>query len=131
MVQEEVFDIELQIQSRPSYLCIVRAAVCKAMEKFGFCEASCGQIMLAVDEAISNVIRHAYGCEETGLVWVKLRPLESGDRTGIEFRIEDEGRQVDPSEICGRSLDCVEPGGLGTLSIWMMASVLSSRVTLI
>ena len=113
MLVPEAFDIELQIRSKPCYLCVVRAAVCTAMEKFGFCESSCGQIMLAVDEAISNVIRHAYDGDESGRIWVKMKALESDEETGILFCVEDEGKQVDPTEICGRPLDRIEPGGLG------------------
>ena len=51
-------DIELRILSHPRNLCVVRAAVEMAVRRLGFSEPDAAQIILAVDEAMANCIRH-------------------------------------------------------------------------
>lgn len=107
------FDIELQLVSHPRYLCVARAAVAAAVEKYGFDRETVGQVMLAVDEAVTNVIRHGYDGAEDQPVWLRLSPTTPDGEAGFTIVVEDEGRQVDPERIRGRDLDEVRPGGLG------------------
>jgi anti-sigma regulatory factor (Ser/Thr protein kinase) len=66
-------------------------------------------LKLAVDEACSNVIRHAYGGDTAKRIVVQFRIT----RKGLEVIIEDSGPKADPAIIRGRDLDDVKPGGLG------------------
>lgn len=109
----ETFDIELQIVSHPRYLCVARAAVAAAAEKYGFDQETVGQVMLAVDEAVTNVIRHGYDGAEDQPVWVRMGPNTPDGHPGFTIIVEDRGRQIDPDAIRGRDLDQVRPGGLG------------------
>lgn len=75
-----------------------------------FDDITVGQIVLAVDEAVTNIYRYAYG-EKTG-------PLEY--RVGIEddhlvIRLIDQGTPAPVDKIKGRELDDLRPGGLGTV----------------
>ncbi len=107
-------DIEIRIISQPRYLCAVRAAIGTALERLGWSEEIAGQIMLAVDEALTNIIRHGYGGREDQPIWIYFSPAIAPDgRAGIEITIEDEGRQIDPQEIKSRALEDIRPGGLG------------------
>ncbi len=66
-------------------------------------------IVLAVDEACSNIIQHGYG-GDTGPIAVTL------DHSGNELRIgirDWAPTIVEPDRLCGRSLDELRPGGLG------------------
>jgi len=109
----EQFDVDIRILSQPRYLCVVRAAVNAAIERYGFDEAACAQFMLAVDEAVTNVIRHGYDGAEDRPIWVRLRPVDADGRDGFTIVIEDEARHVEPEIIRGRDLADVRPGGLG------------------
>jgi len=105
--------IELRIDSDPKYLCVVRAVVGVVAEKLGLDEAACGKVSLAVDEAVTNVIRHGYDGATDQPIWLKVRMHDGDGRTGFTLTVEDRGRQVDPRRIRGRDLDEVRPGGLG------------------
>ena len=108
------FDIDMCIVSDPIYLCVVRATICSALERLGLDECECGKVMLAVDEAITNVIRHGYKGEHDKPIWVRFNPTkENGTATGFTIIIDDLAPQVEPEVIRGRDLDDVRPGGLG------------------
>lgn len=107
------FDIEMCVLSQPRYLCVVRAAVSAAIERYGFHEDVVGKVMLAVDEAVTNIIRHGYANADDKPIWVKLKPADHEGADGFTIVIEDRARQVDPDQIKGRDLEEVRPGGLG------------------
>lgn len=75
----------------------------------GFSEEDTQFIILAVDEACANIIRHAYKGRPDGVI--TLSCSEKGD--GIEFLLTDTGERADASQWPSRSLDEVRPGGLG------------------
>ena len=105
--------IEIRIDSDPKHLCVVRAAVEQAAMRLGFDEKQAGQIMLAVDEALTNVIRHGYKGARDKPIWIKLRTA-TNNGTAMEIVIEDEAADCDPATFRGRDLDDIRPGGLGT-----------------
>ena len=65
---------------------------------------------MAIDEALANVIRHAYHNRADGLIELECR--ESAD--GLEITVLDNGEGPDRSKICAREIGCDQPGGLGT-----------------
>jgi len=86
-------------------------------EKIGFSNADCRAIVLAVDEALTNIIRHAYGGEAERPIHAEFRMVEA-QRDGLgqkalEITLEDEGTEVDRAKLCSRSLEELRPGGLG------------------
>lgn len=118
--------------SQPRYLSGVRTLVSAVAQRLGFDESACGQVALAVDEALCNVIRHGYQRSPEGIIWVKIWPIddEAGEHCegaaldapldqhrpragGIRIVIEDLAPQVDPEAIRSRDLEEVRPGGLG------------------
>lgn len=107
--------IELKINADPFYLCVVRKAVQRTAELVGMNEQDTDSLVLAVEEALTNVIQHGYGgaCEQR--IIIKLRQIVPGRKepAGLEVIIRDFGKQVDPETISGRDLDNVRPGGLG------------------
>ena len=70
------------------------------------------ELVLAIDEACQNVVRHAYK-DKTGDLAIKLSFKDN------EFivTLEDDGTPVIPEKIKPRNLDDVKPGGLGTFFI--------------
>ncbi len=103
--------VRLEMFSQPRFLAATRALVGSIAQRIGFSEFQCGQISLAVDEALCNVITHGYDRRDDGKLWLNLWPLDTPP--GIKVIIEDLARQVDPGSIQPRDLDDIRPGGLG------------------
>ena len=102
--------------SDPQLMCVVRSAVEQFAAIAGFADAECRAIVLAVDEALTNVIRHAYGNRHDQGIEVSFRRVGGGEknRAGVEIEIVDHGKSADPEALRGRSLEDVRPGGLVT-----------------
>jgi anti-sigma regulatory factor (Ser/Thr protein kinase) len=99
----------IKVQSDPKYLSVIRTVTAKMGELYGLSESTIEDVKLAVDEACSNVIKHAYGGDPNKNILVKYRVTKKG----FEVLIEDNGFKVQPESIEGRSLEDIRPGGLG------------------
>ena len=104
--------LKLSITSTPAHLPVVRAALESVCKLMGFDEQTRGDIVLAVDEALANVIKHAYQGENDKPIEVTLRSVV-GDRVALQIELRDWGEQAAPATIKSRDLDDVRPGGLG------------------
>lgn len=102
--------VAIRIPSQPDRLRLVRATISEAAVVSGCSEQCVRDIVLAVDEACQNIIRHAYGGDPTREIILDVR--RSRDR--IVFDIVDFADPVDVGEIKPRKLDDIRPGGLGT-----------------
>jgi anti-sigma regulatory factor (Ser/Thr protein kinase) len=98
-------------------LCVVRGALEQLTEMLGLSPEASRAVVLAVDEALANVIRHAYLGQTDKPVEVFFRHCQSrgseGWRDALEIVLEDHGIPVKAEEIRGRPLDEIRPGGLG------------------
>ena len=102
--------VKFSMPSDPRYLPVVRGAIGPLAALIGWDESECDAIVLAVDEALANVIKHAYHNCTDGLMELECR--QSAD--GLEITLLDNGDAPDRSKICARELGCAQPGGLGT-----------------
>ena len=102
--------LELRFPARAEELKSMRQAVKECLTGCGVGEDSARDIVLAIDEACQNVIRHAYGPRRGGDIVLEV------ERTGGEvvFSLIDFAPRIDPSQVRPRDLDDVRPGGLGT-----------------
>ena len=66
------------------------------------------EVLLAVDEALTNIIRHAY---QGGTGKMTVSVMVSDDR--IEIVLEDQGKKFDPTQVPPPELPRHKPGGLG------------------
>ncbi len=109
--------LKLEFFSNPELLYVVRAAMERLTERMGFSERECRSVTRAVDEALTNIIRHAYGGHLNQLIVVtcyrtsKKATPETGQ--ALEIVLQDQGEPADPAKMRGRSLDEIKPGGLG------------------
>ena len=98
-------------------LCVVRNALAQLAAMLGFSEQECHAVVLAVDEALTNIIRHAYGGHPDRPIEVLFRRIlaSSCGKSGeaLEIVLVDSGKNVDRAKLCGRALEDVKPGGLG------------------
>jgi serine/threonine-protein kinase RsbW len=98
---EEVGEFALALPARSEHLGTVRRAVCEFAASMGLDEPTIADLRLAVNEACSNVVRHAYD-EDAGPMRVEARPV--GDYLVVV--VHDDGR--------GLSKASSDPGtGLG------------------
>ena len=105
--------MRLVLSSDPKLLNILRGVVRCCAQAAGFTPEDSDCMAMAIDEAASNVIRHAYGNRHDALLALELATFP--DR--IEFVLEDAGPKVSPEVLQPRSVDEVRPGGLGTFFI--------------
>jgi anti-sigma regulatory factor (Ser/Thr protein kinase) len=82
------------------------------LKKCDFDESSIELLVLGLDEACTNIIRHAYSHDEKP---VRLEMERLPDR--IRFVLRDYGRRCDPKCIRSRPLEEVRPGGVGVYII--------------
>lgn len=101
---------QMRARAKADRLRLFRNAVRETATVCGFDEKTVADIVLAVDEACQNIIRHAYGSEGEGDISIEVR--RRADKMII--RIRDFADPVDIAEIKPRDLDDVRPGGLGT-----------------
>lgn len=108
-------DIRLEVTSNPKFLCVVRALVRAYVSTAGVDPDRVEEVVLAVDEACANSIRHAYGGRPDGRLELELR----GDQSILEIVLKDRGKPA-PRDRVGpkpaetpRDPDRLQPGGLG------------------
>ncbi len=107
-------DLRIDLVSNPCYLCAVREFMVGVTRALGFPETPGSQVALAVDEALTNIMKHGYERRLDGPISVRVYPLPATEtQVGVRIVIEDEARQVDPAAIRGRDLSDIRPGGLG------------------
>ncbi|MGY8656744.1 MAG: SpoIIE family protein phosphatase [Verrucomicrobiia bacterium] len=100
---------ELKITCQPATLCQCRDFIERWARHTGFDDIIAGQIVMACDEAASNIFRHAYS-EKPGPMCFQAETSE----TELVIRIIDQAGRIDPEQIKGRDLCELRPGGLGT-----------------
>jgi len=99
---------EYDFFSETSELAGVRNAAGKFLNECGMEECAAALLVLALDEACTNIIRHAYQ-HEKGPVNLKMEHLK--DR--VRFTLRDYGKSCDPKHIRSRDLADIRPGGVG------------------
>ena len=99
--------VELSIPAKAEYIVLCRLALTGLARPRALDPEVLADLKLALTEACSNSIRHAYG---DGSGMVEVRYELAADRLSIE--VLDEGSGFDP-EAAGRVDDELDEGGLG------------------
>ena len=102
-------EFEIKISSDPRMLCVLRAAIGEICNLAKFEHDDCTKIVLAVDEACSNIMRHAYEGKTDQPIYATF----CLDPKMMEITLHDYGKSVEAKKIKSRKLDEVRPGGLG------------------
>ena len=117
MAPRSEFFLTLHLRGNLEALSVVRAMLQGTAEVLKFQEADSRAIVRSVDEALTNVIRHAYGGREGLPIELNCRRLWTGGDPavpyGVEIVIKDCGVAANPQKLRGRSLEEIRPGGLG------------------
>ena len=110
---EQPVRLELKVDSDPANLAPVRKATEAFAGRFGLDTQAVADLGLCVNEAVANVIRHAY-------VGRTDRPIAvtcEGTAAGVRVLIRDWGNGVDPSSIPAPAYDPLTPGGVGLICL--------------
>lgn len=101
--------LSIGFPAQPQELGAMRHRLAAALAQAGVETVLRQSLVLAVDEACANVIRHAYGgaCESR----IELRLAQEGSE--LHFELRDFAPCVDPARVRPRDLDETRPGGLG------------------
>jgi len=98
-------------------LASIRKFVFQAATDAGFDEIEIYAVELAVDEACSNIIEHAYGGEGKGDIECTCNDLNGG----LEIILKDDGNPFDPGSVSqpdfSISIEKVKPRGAGLFLI--------------
>lgn len=109
----------LKVTSDPANLAQVRKAIERFAAGHGFDERSVAEIGLCVNEAMANIIRHAYRGRYDRPIHIAAAMDEHGRAMIITLR--DWGIGVDPSGLPCCERDPLQPGGVGLICLrqWM------------
>lgn len=97
--------------SCPSQLCDIRCSITTICSQLTFSEKDTQAIVLAIDEACSNIMRYAYNNCVDGTILIEV----STDRQQVVFRLHDYAKKVSKDCIKTQESSPLEPGGLGLM----------------
>ena len=100
---------KIEFSSHTANLALMRRFVRNFLDAYPFSEKERMLMVIGVDEACTNIIRHAYQLRDDQLIALSMEGL----RKCVRMRLRDYGEQVPTHEMRGRSHDIIEPGGLG------------------
>jgi anti-sigma regulatory factor (Ser/Thr protein kinase) len=107
-------DLHVTVRSDPKLLASVRSLVRSWVESWDVGKKTTDDVVLAIDEACTNAIRHAYEGRCDGSVELTLH----AEPEYLEFQVSDTGVPCPPECTTRRPLrsadiDDLQPGGLG------------------
>ena len=100
---------KLEFTSHTANLALMRNFVRKFLSRHPFSEKQRTLMVLGIDEACTNVIRHAYDLRDDQLIAISVEALS----TCVRVRLRDYGEQTPAHKMRGRDHHEVKPGGLG------------------
>jgi serine/threonine-protein kinase RsbW len=100
---------KLEFTSHTANLALMRNFVRKFLSRHPFSEKQRTLMVLGIDEACTNVIRHAYDLRDDQPIAISVEALS----TCVRVRLRDYGDQTPAHKMRGREHHEVRPGGLG------------------
>lgn len=99
----------VEFSSHTGNLALMRRFVRHFLESYPFSDKERTLMVLGVDEACTNIIRHAYHLRDDQLIALSLE----ASRDCVRMRLRDYGKQATAVPMRGRAHDLIRPGGLG------------------
>ncbi len=101
--------IHLNVASHPKNLEYIRGRIAQITALTSLSKKDSGSIILAVDEACSNIIKHSYKNDYTRKIDLTVE-LETN---GLSISIFDDGIKFDIDSVTSRDITDIRQGGLG------------------
>jgi anti-sigma regulatory factor (Ser/Thr protein kinase) len=108
--------LRLKILSDPANLAAVRQAVEALCLKNGMAKEAADEVGLCLNEAMANVIRHAYGNARNQPIEIDAQFNDGA----VRIAIRDWGNGVNPQTLPPQPHDPLQPGGLGLICLQRM-----------
>jgi serine/threonine-protein kinase RsbW len=108
--------LRLKILSDPANVAQARRAIEMFAAQCGFDDTARGEIGLVVNEAIANIIRHAYHGQNDQPIELSAKKTSAG----IRIELRDWGIGVNPFDVPPPKRDPMKPGGVGLICIRQM-----------
>lgn len=113
-----VFDnVEIKVPAKPQYVSVVRLTISGLAIRVGFSYDEIEDLKIAISEAVTNVVQHAYGESEEGdvIISASLYPNR------MEIKVSDSGNSFNVEEVKTKTgpyhveddVDQLREGGLG------------------
>jgi anti-sigma regulatory factor (Ser/Thr protein kinase) len=106
---EIYFEATINLSADARFLIVMRHTIGNLTAILGWSESESHAITLAMEEALTNKIRHAYRNRPDGRIQFHFRT----EPDALVFRLTDQGEPPDPARICARR-DSLQAGGFGT-----------------
>ena len=104
---------EMRIESDPAHLSAARKAVVAYTVACGLSESASHDVGLCLNEALANVMRHAYGGQKDRPILISAECVADE----LTVRVRDWGNGVDPSTIPREPYNPLTPGGVGLICL--------------
>ena len=104
---------KLEFSSHAGNLALMRNFVRRFLDNFPISERDRTLMVLGVDEACTNIIRHAYSLREDQLIALSCE----GRSDCVRLRLRDYGDQPKPEALQETRREVIKPGGLGLIMI--------------
>lgn len=119
---QQIHKEELKVPAHTDYLADLRDFVVRLGRRYAFSEKMVTAFKLSVDEASTNIMRHAYR-ETGGDGYIIIRALVR--KTSVTICLIDQGKFFDPTRVKDPDLDrYVQIGKKGGLGIFMMRKLM-------
>lgn len=112
---------EMRMASRTDNLRLVRDFITSAAGRTKLSKPDQGKVILAVDEAVSNIIEHAYEYSDEGDISIRVE----ADEEKLRISITDQGKSFNPNEIPDVDIEAhVRAGRRSGLGIFMIRQIM-------
>ncbi|WP_188456840.1 anti-sigma B factor RsbW [Virgibacillus oceani] len=118
----EKFDfIEMKVPAKAEYVGVIRLSISGVANRMGFSYEDIEDLKVAISEAITNAVTHAYNDEDEGEVTIGFGVYENR----LEIMVADHGGSFDLNEVKGgigpynhtESVENLREGGFGLFLI--------------
>ncbi len=104
---------QFTVAAKPQQLKHIRRHIEQSCRACGYDRNTANNIVLAVDEACSNIIRHAYKGADNGYIHIEI----GRDAENMIIQLDDDAPAVDPAERRTKDTNIDRAGGLGLVLI--------------
>lgn len=117
----ELIEDTIRITNETANLVVVREFVTRMVDQSDVLKSDKNKIILAVDEAVSNIIEHAYEEGRTGSIEVQVKSSSES----FEIYIRDSGKHFNPDDVSPIDIEeHVKAGRRHGLGIFIMRQIM-------